>query len=268
MQVQILKSSDDDDVSATTYKELVTLDKQGRAKTKTSFAQRADGRHVAGNQSQEAVERGERLQQAAAYGPGKKSRCPTPASSEIADKSTIEQSDRNSTQRYMGKPSLTSAESSCDDFIPIIPSWRMRNRPVEEKECDVTSEEEEEQEAKGEEEEEEEEEVEEKEEENTVANQEQGKDLARHSEEPVISRRGNDVTSQEKPVRDWIGGDGSWQDGRQDQMAEEQEPVNASMSRRAGPGRGSLRREQSGRQEELSSSKAIEKRMSRRNRSN
>ncbi|PIK61669.1 hypothetical protein BSL78_01373 [Apostichopus japonicus] len=200
MQVQILKSSDDDDVSATTYKELVTLDKQGRAKTKTSFAQRADGRHVAGNQSQEAVERGERLQQAAAYGPGKKSRCPTPASSEIADKSTIEQSDRSPTQRYM---------------------------------------EEEEQEAK------EEEEVEEKEEENTVANQEQGKDLARHSEEPVISRRGNDITSQEKPVRDWIGGDGSWQAGRQDQMEEEQEPANASMSRRAGPGRGSLAREQS-----------------------
>ncbi|XP_071822657.1 uncharacterized protein [Apostichopus japonicus] len=256
--VQILKSSDDDDVSATTYKELVTLDKLGRAKAKTSFARRADGRHVAGNQSQEAVERGERLQQAAAYGPGKKSRCPTPASSEIADKSTIEQSDRSPTQRYMGKPSLTSAESSCDDFIPIIPSWRMRNRPVEEKECDVTSEEEEEQEAKGEEEEEEEEE------ENTVANQEQGKDLACHSEEPVISRRGNDITSQEKPVRDWIGGDGSWQAGRQDQMEEEQEPANASMSRRAGPGRGSLAREQSERQEELSNSKAIEKRMSRR----
>ncbi|XP_071822653.1 uncharacterized protein [Apostichopus japonicus] len=167
-------------------------------------------------------------------------------------KSTIEQSDRSPTQRYMGKPSFTSAESSCDDFIPIIPSWRMRNRPVEEKECDVTSEEEEE---------EQEEEVEE-EEENTVANQEQGNDLASHSEEPIINRRGDDVTSREEPVSDWIAGNGSWQDGRQDQMGEE--PVTTPMSRRAGPVRGSLRREQTRRQEELSNSRAIEKRMSRR----
>ncbi|XP_071822648.1 uncharacterized protein [Apostichopus japonicus] len=250
--VQILKSSDVDDVSATTYSELLTLDKQGRAKTKTSFARRADDRHVAGNpgnQAQETVERGQRLQQASC--PGKKSRYPTPASSEIADISTVEQSDRNSTQKYMGKPSLTSAESSSDDFIPIIPSWRMRNRPVEEKVGDLTSEEEEEEQEK-------------EEEDNTVADQGQGNDLARHSEEPVISRRGNDITSQKKPVRDWIGGDGSWQAGRQDQMEEEQEPANASMSRRAGPGRGSLRREQTRRQEELSNSRAIEKRMSRR----
>ncbi|XP_071822644.1 uncharacterized protein [Apostichopus japonicus] len=267
--VRILKSSDDD-VSATTHVEQLTRDKQGRGKTNPLSTRRADDMRRAGRQAQKKVEKPEGLQQGT-YRATKKSRCPPPTPSKIANTSTLDQRDRsvdscssqrdNPTQNKSSKPSITSAESSSDDIIPIIPEWRMRNRPVEEKVSDVMSEEEE---AEEEEEDKEEEEEEVEEEENTLAHQEQGNEIARHSEEPIINRRGNDVTSWEEPVRDWIGGDGSWQDERQDQMEEEQEPANASMLRRAGPGQGSLAREQSGRQEELSNSRAIEKRMSRR----